>query len=640
MAVRLAEPAALKFWPNKIFGSQILQIFRRKYTSGSRKFLDPKMLCKQGKIKETLKILQATKHTKDSSVYVCLLEECIKKRNLLESKLVHNHMKDRGFLTDTFLGNKLIKMFAKCDSVEDARNVFVEMPKRDVFSWTAMISAFVRNNFYKEALELFYEMRKEGIKPNEFTFASIITACANSAAAEKGKEIHEEIRKSGFESDVVVGNALVDMHGKCGNLDLAREVFNKMPQRNVVSWTAMIAGYVRNGQGEKALKLYRQMQDVDVKPNVKTLTTVIAACADLAALEQGKHVHGEIVKRGFQFDEFVESAIVDMYAKCGDIEMARVLFDKMPRRNAVLWTTMIVGYAMHGQGKEAVRLFERMRRVEVIPDAITFVGVLSACCHAGLVDEGCRIFDSISECSHIVPSMEHYGCLVGILGRAGRLDEAHNVINKMPMKADATVWGSLLGASRIHRNVELGECAAQHIFELNPKDPGPYVVLSNMYAESGQWDANQKVRKMMKDRNVRKNPGCSWVEFNHQVHTFLVGDRSHPQTKEIYLKLERLSRQMKEAGYVPDRSFTLNDVDEEQKEDMLSHHSEKLAVAFGLINMDPRRTIRVIKNLRVCGDCHSAIKFISRIGAREILLRDANRFHHFKDGQCSCGDYW
>jgi pentatricopeptide repeat protein len=302
---------------------------------------------------------------------------------------------------------------------------------------------------------------------------------------------------------------------------------------------------------------------------------------------------------------------------------------------------MISGYAMHGYANEVFKLFEEMKHSGIRADHITLVGVLSACSRAGLVDEGYEYFNCMSNYYNITPVMEHYSCMVDLLGRAGRLEEALDFINNMPIKPDASVWSCLLGACRIHNNIELGELAAEHVFELDSKNAGNYVLLSNIYAAAGRWDDIERVRKLMKDRGVKKTPGYSWIKVDKQVHAFLVGDRSHPQMQEIYMELERLSSEMKMAGYVANTRFVLNDVKEEEKEQiLLNHHSEKLAIAFGLLNTPPGTTIRVVKNLRVCGDCHTATKFISKIVAREIVVRDANRYHHFKDGQCSCCDYW
>eukprot|EP01018_Ginkgo_biloba_P000985 Gb_03691 [translate_table: standard] len=568
---------------------------------------DVRTLYKQGQLKEALHSLHVMDQRgicADESTYHFLLQGCLNKKTLLEGKLVHAHMIQTGFESrDISLGNKLVSMYAKCSRLVDARRVLDEMPERNVISWTVLIAAYPRHGQFESALTLFYEMHGTGIQPNEFTFASVLPACASLASLEQGKEIHEEIIRCGFQSNLFVGNALIDMYAKCGSIENARHL-------------------------------------TDVKPNSEIFAIVLPVCADLAALEQGKEIHEFIIRGGFQPDVFVGNTLVDMYAKCGRIENACNVFNQMPKRDVVSWTTMIVGYAMHGHGKEALKIFEQMQHSGTKPNQITFVGVLSACCHAGLVDEAWQYFDFMHRYYHITPTMEHYGCMVDLLGRAGHLDEGHNFINKMPIKPGAAVWGSLLGACRIHNNVELGECVAEHLLELEPNCAAPYVLLSNIYATSGRWDDIEKVRKMMKDRRVKKNPGCSWIEVNKQVYAFHVGDRSHPQALKIYAELERLSGQMKEAGYVPDARFVLHDVEEEQKELTLSYHSEKLAIAFGLINTLPGTAIRIVKNLRVCGDCHSATKFISKIVVREIVVRDSNRFHHFKDGQCSCRDYW
>eukprot|EP01018_Ginkgo_biloba_P013233 Gb_05439 [translate_table: standard] len=690
-------------------------------------------LCKQGRLKEALHMLHAMNQLVDTSTYVSLLQVCINKRALSEGKIVQTHMNESGFIPQKFLGNTLVNMYTKCESLVDARRIFDEMLKRDAFSWNIMIGAYSRQGFPEEALVLFHQMQRTGIQPNQFTFAKVLPVCAKLAALEQGLEIHEDIIRSGVQTDVFVESALVDMYAKCGRIDKARYVFDKMHQRNVVSWnamiagytqyghvdealklfqempepdtvswntmmagyaqsgnvdeavklfrkmpkpnviswtsviagykqsgrvdealklfqqmperdavswTAMIAGYVQSGQALEALKLFGQMRLAGVKPDQNTFATVLPACANLVALEQGMEIHEEIVRRGVQSDVYVESALVDMYAKCGCIKMARDLFDKMHQRDAFSWTVMIAAYAMHGCGEEALKLFEQMQHSGMKPNDVTLVCVLSACCNAGLVDKGWKYFYCMSQYYHVTPTMEHYVCMVDLLGRAGRLVEAQDFINKMPIKPDVTVWSCLLGACRMHSNVELGEHVAEKLFQLDPKNAAPYVLLSNIYAAVGRWDDSVNVRRMMKARRIKKTPGCSWIEVNKQVHAFVVGDSSHPQMPKIYAKLERLSTQMEEAGYVPDTRFVLHDVEEEQKKQILYHHSEKLAIAFGLINKSPGTTIWVIKNLRVCSDCHSATKFISKIAAREIVVRDANRYHHFKDGQCSCGDYW
>eukprot|EP01018_Ginkgo_biloba_P001307 Gb_24666 [translate_table: standard] len=472
--------------------------------------------------------------------------------SLEKGKEIHEKIIRSGFQSNVFVANALVDMYSKCGNIEDARHLFDKMHQRNVISWTAIITGYAQNGNGDETLKLFREMQLLGVKPNSKTFASVLPACTRLSALEQGVEIHGEIVRSGFHSDIFVGNALVDMYAKCGSVEIARKLFDKMHQRNDVSWTAMIAGYAQNGNvdealklfqkmpkrnvvswtamiarhaqsglGDKALKLFRQMQLAAVQPNSKTFASLLPACANLAALERGKEVHEAIIRSGFHSDVFVGSALVDMYAKCGNIGYARKLFDKMPQRDVVSWTVMIAGYAMHGCGKEALRVFEQMQHSGTNPDQVTFLGVLSACCHAGLVDEGKQYFASMSQYYCITPAMEHYGCMVDLLGRCGHLDEAQYFINKMPIKPDATVWVCLLGACKIHNNIELGKHVAEFIFDLNPENAAPYVLLSNIFAAAGRWDDIEKVRKMMKDRRVRKKPGCSWIEVNKQVHAFI-----------------------------------------------------------------------------------------------------------------------
>eukprot|EP01018_Ginkgo_biloba_P002631 Gb_30096 [translate_table: standard] len=567
---------------------------------------DVRTQCKQSRLKEALHILYVVDQPLDSSTYVSLLQMCIQHKALAEGKLVHAHMNERVSISERNLRdlNTLVNMYANCGNLVDARRVFDQMPIRNVCSWTIMITVYSRNGLDREALTLFHQMHQTGVQPNQFTFASVLPVCANLAALEQGMEIHGEVIRSGFESDVFVGNALIDMYSKCGSIEEARDMFDKMPERDVVSWTAIIAGYARNGQAMEALRVFRQMQlsgekpnsntfasvlpacanlavlEQGVKPDSKTFATLLPVCANLAALEQGMDIHEEVIKSGFQSDLFVANALLDMYAKCGSIELARDLFDKMNQRDTISWTSMISGYAMHGCGNEAVMLFEQMQHSGVNPNHVTLVCVLSACCHAGLVDEGWKYFDCMSHYYHITPAMEHYGCMVDLLGRAGHLHEAQDFINKMPIKPDAIVWGCLLGACTKYNNIELGECVAEHLFELDPENATPYVLLSNIYAAACRWDDIENLRRVMKDRRVKRTPGCSWIEVNKQ---------------------------------------------EEQKEQILCHHSEKLAIAFGLINTSPRTAIWIIKNLQVCDDCHSATKFISKIVKREIVVRDVNR---------------
>jgi len=518
--------------------------------------------------------------------------------------------------------------------------VFDKMPVRDVVSWNAMIAGYVQNGQGGESLKLFSQMQLAGMKADSVTVSSILPACANLADLEQGKKIHDYITSSGFESDVFVGSALVDMYAKCRSIENARHVFDKMSRRDVVTWNSMIAGYAQNGLGNEALMLMYKMQLSGMKPNSVTVMSVLSVCTNLAALQQGKEIHGLIIRDGLESDVIVGSALVVMYAKCGNIIIARQVFDRIPQRDVALWNAIISGYAMHGRGEETLKLFYEMQQARIAPDGITLTSVLSACSHAGLVNEGWQYFRSMSRDYGIMPTVEHYACMVDLLGRSGCLSEAQHFINKMPLEPDACVLGALLGACRVHGNIELAECVAERLFVLEPQNAGNYVLLSNIYATAGRGDDVAKIRKMMRDRGLIKNPGCSWIEVDNKVHAFYVGDKSHPQAEVIYAMLESLAGQMKDAGYAPNMNFVLQDVEEEDKGLVLYGHSEKLAIIFGLINTCPGTSIRVINNLRMCGDCHHTTKFISRFVRREIFVRDTNRFHHFRDGICSCGDYW
>eukprot|EP01018_Ginkgo_biloba_P015181 Gb_08060 [translate_table: standard] len=543
----------------------------------------------------------------DNYTFPCVLKACAGLEALHEGMEIHDYTIRRGYKSDVFVGNALVAMYAKCRNVDKARHVFDKMPQKDVVSWNGMLAGYVQNGKFDDALELFDQMQLKEVNPDSATIAGVFPAF---------------------------------VHAKAGSIENARQVFDKMSQKDVISWNAMIAGYVQNGHCDEALKLFDQMEMEGMKPDTITITSVLPACARLAALQRGKDIHEYIIRSKLDSHVFLFNALIDMYAKCGSIQDARNVFDSMSQRDVVTWTAMIAGYGMHGHGEDALSLFHQMQEVGTKPDHITFVSVLSACSHAGLVYEGCQYFDCMSRDYQIPPRVEHYACMVDLLGRAGCLDEAQDLIEKMPLEPNDSVWGALLSACRVYCNLELGEHVAKRLFQLCPENSGYYVLLSNIYAAADRWDDVRMVRALMNDRGLKKTPGCSRIEVKKRVHTFLVGDRSHPQSDEIYAKLESLDEPMKVAGYVPDTNFVLHDVEKEDKEHFLGYHSEKLAIAFGLISICPGTPIRITKNLRVCGDCHSAIKFISKIVGREIIVRDANRFHNFKNGLCSCGDYW
>lgn len=531
-------------------------------------------------------------------------------------------------------------MYAKCARVVESREVFDKLDKVDVVSWNAMMAAYTLNGHDEDAVNIFCQMQRTGMKPDHFTFTIVLGACPNPEALEQGRQVHGLIAKVGLLSEIPLGNALVTMYSRCGVMEDAHKVLSKMFRRNTVSWTAMIAGCAQNGYAEDAVKLFCQMQWESFKANEFTFASVLMAYASLANLHQGRQIHAHIMKTGYESEVSVANALVDMYSKCGSIRDSQQVFNKMSKRDVVSWTVIVVACAQHGHGKEALELFRQMEHTGIKPDDVTFLGVLSACSHVGLVEEGRHLFYLMIQNYGIKPRMEHYACMVDLLGRSGQLYMAEDFITKMGIESDASIWETLLAACRTHGNMELGKRVAERLLQLEPHRDAAYVLLSNIYAAAGMWDAKAKVRKMSANRGLKKEPGCSWIQVKSKVHEFIVADRSHPQREEIYEKLEELTGQMKDAGYVPDTSFVLHDVDQEQKEIKLSHHSEKLAIAFGLISTPIEETIQVFKNLRICGDCHNAIKYISKIVGREIIVRDVKRFHHFKYGSCSCGDYW
>lgn len=441
--------------------------------------------------------------------------------------------------------------------------------------------------------------------------------------------------------DVVTWNIMISQLIKAGDVHGAYGLFSLMPRRNVRSWTSMISGFVHCGKSEEALGLFLEMEREDgLRPNEVTVVAVLAACADLGDLEFGRRVHRFANERGFQGNVHVCNTLIDMYVKCGCLEEGYRVFNAMKERTVVSWSSMIAGFAMHGHGDKALELYGEMIRLGIKPNHVTFVGLLHACSHMGLVDKGREYFTIMTRDYGIVPRIEHYGCLVDLLSRAGLLEEAREVVVNMPMSPNGVIWGALLGGCRLHKNTELAEEAMRHISELDPLNDGYYVVLSNAYAEAGKWEEVTRIRKLMKDRGVKKTPGCSSITIDGVVHEFVAGDETHPQAEKIFEVWEKLLVKMRAKGYVPNTSVVLLDVEDKEKEKFLFRHSEKLALVFGLMNTKPGMPIRIMKNLRVCEDCHAAFKLLSTIESREIVVRDRNRFHCFKNGTCTCKDYW
>jgi pentatricopeptide repeat protein len=480
-------------------------------------------------------------------------------------------------------------------------------------------------------------------------------------------------------------NCLINLYGKCGYLDEAIKIFNKIKalERNVIIWTTIILACGENGKGKEASILYKEMQREGLKPNNHTITCILKAlcesnlienaaeilfsmekklgiqpndyhyncllstCANKGLLTLGKAIHEHIAENNYPQNIILKTNILSMYAKCGCLEEAVKIFNdiKVCERDVTIWTTMISAYGEHGRGKEALELFAQMQQEGLLPNETTVTCVLNACSHSGLVQEALDIFYNLENKFGIKADIFHCNCIVDVLGRAGRLEDAENFIikymKKMKIKPDVVTWKILLGACRTYNHTERAERVSQYIIDLNPKDASVYVLLSNIYAQSGNMKKREELRTLMDKRGIKKIPGVSTVELNGKIYEFVSDDNSHPNIKEIHEELQLLIEEMMKAGYEPDTSWITRDiVSEEEKKELLCRHSEKLAITWAMMNTEAGTTIRITKNLRVCGDCHTATKFISKISKREIIVRDMSRYHHFKDGKCSCGDYW
>ncbi|RWR96142.1 pentatricopeptide repeat-containing protein [Cinnamomum micranthum f. kanehirae] len=447
--------------------------------------------------------------------------------------------------------NSLINMYSKCGCVELGRRIFDRMAQRNVISWNTMIGGLNQNGYDSEALNLFAQMQIKGAKIDNVTVTSTLAACANLEDLKRGKEIHTYTIRSCFFHDPLVGVALIDLYGKCNCVKEARYIFDTVSVRDIPAWGVIITAYVQNSHAIVALELLRELQKENLKPNSVILASVLDSCAQIASLAHGKEIHGFLLRRGMDSDVFVGTALLNMYCKCGDIKSARFLFESLQSKNIVTWTSMMGGYGMHGYGHEVLSLFERLKMAGMKPDHVTFVSVLSACSHMGLVEEGWRYLNDMYSVYGVVPRQEHYACMVDLMGRAGLLIEAYNFIKEMPFKPDCKIWGALLGACRIHANLELGKVVAAHIFELEPHNLGNYLLLSSIYDSMGKQADKAGIEPMIIEKGLKKNPGCSWVELNRGVHAFLAGDRSHPESKAIYGALENITIEMIIAGYVP-----------------------------------------------------------------------------------------
>ncbi|KAF3519873.1 hypothetical protein DY000_02060985 [Brassica cretica] len=448
--------------------------------------------------------------------------------------------------------------------------------------------------------------------------------------------------KYGVLEEVKVVNALINWYGKAGDLSSSCKLFEDLSVKNVVSWNTMIVVYLQNGLAEEGLGCFNVSRAVGNKADHAAFLAVLRVCEAIGAVKVAQGIHGMILCCGFNANMCITTALLDLYAKLGRLEDSSKVFLEIISPDSMAWTAMLAAYATHGYGRDAIRHFELMvDHYGISPDHVTFTHLLSACSHSGLVDEGKHYFETMLERYRVEPRLDHYSCMVDLMGRSGFLQEAYGLIKEMPMEPSSGVWGALLGACRVYGDTKLGKEAAERLFELEPCDGRNYIMLANIYSASGQWKDASRVRNLMKLKGLVRASGCSYIEHGNKIHKFVVGDWSHPESEKIQKKLKEIRKKMKkELGYKSRTEFVLHDVDEDVKEEMINQHSEKIAMAFGLLVISPMEPIIIRKNLRICGDCHETAKAISLMEERRLIIRDSKRFHHFSEGSCSCRDYW
>ncbi|XP_078444023.1 pentatricopeptide repeat-containing protein At4g30700-like [Wolffia australiana] len=576
----------------------------------------------------------------DSATLAAVLPAAAELKDSSFGAAAHGLGTKAGLAAHAFVSTALISMYAKCGEISASWLVFKAMKSPDIIACNAMISGLSINGDVAGSAALFRDLLRSGKKASSSTLGGLIPVHSPFGHEPLCGCIHGFAVRSGLDVGSPVATALVTAYGRLARTAAARRVFDCAPPeaKTPATWNAVISAHAQNGETEAAVELFKTMREEtgSPRPNPVTAASVLSACAQLGTLSLGEWAHRAIENERLEMNVFVSTALIDMYAKCGSVTEARRIFDAMEEKTVVSWNAMIAGYGLHGLGRDALQLFDEMLQAGMAPSSVTFLAALHACSHAGLVEEGRALFRGMAARHGVEPGPEHAACMVDLLGRAGRLREAVEFISGLAGEPGAGVWGALLGACMIHKDQELASMASERLFKLDPDSPGYQVLLSNILSAGRDYRRAALVRRGVKT----KTPGCTTIELAGSLHVFTSGDRSHSRAAEIYRELERLMGKMAEAGYSAVTENALYDVEAEEKEQMLRVHSEKLAICFGLISTEPGAEIRIIKNLRVCVDCHSATKFISLVTGRVIVVRDANRFHHFKGGSCSCGDYW
>ncbi|KAI5075823.1 hypothetical protein GOP47_0009899 [Adiantum capillus-veneris] len=556
---------------------------------------------------------------------------------LEQGHLVHEYMITHGSLLNVQVGTALIDMYLRCGSVSGALFVFTNLSQKNVITWSTMIAGCVEFGLFDDALDLLQSMQDQGIEPNEITFLSLLKACSLQGSIEHGRQLHTQATNSGLGSRVAVGNALIDMYATCHSLEDARVVFQRMPNRDVVSWTSMLKLHAHHESlGPEGIQVFQQMKQDGIEPNPITYGYVLKLMSRTAAIEQGRQIHAYIVETGIEFNELIINALLDLYANCGGLMNAFVAFQRTQKKNVSNWSALLMGCAQHRDYSSALGVFSNMLESGLKPDGVVFLCLLSAC---KLVSEGCQLMKSMRDDHGILPTLEHQNSMVDILGHAGYLDEAEDLLECNPSSSNAVGWTSLLHACKVHIDVDTAKRCFNNVVVLDPKASSAFVLMSSVYSHAGMLHSGEELEARRRKEIGWKKLAHSCIEVDNEVHNFRVGDKLHCRSADIYAKLDALNVQLKKEGYAPRVDLVLGPMSKEKKEEALCGHSEKLAIAFGLISLPHGMTIRVSKNLRMCGDCHNTSKLISRIEKRDIFVNDTYGVHRFSEGVCSCDDY-
>ncbi|XP_043703256.1 pentatricopeptide repeat-containing protein At4g21300-like isoform X2 [Telopea speciosissima] len=487
----------------------------------------------------------------DSSTMVTVLVLCSHLLDLKVGRQIHGYIVRIGLKLDARIETAILDMYCKCGEIQDGLNIFGRSSNVNFVMWGAVIAGCAQNGRSTKALELFSKFRVEGGLVDPITLLAVLRACSSLTLMLNGMETHGLALKMGFSSDVFIGGALTDMYAKCGDIESAQRIFLGLSARDVVSWNALLSGYAQNDYADETLKAFHEMQDELVRPNTVTFASILSVCARLSALILCKQIHCYLIRNRFDANVLVSNSLISAYARCGDINSALILFNGVSERNEISWNSMIAGLGIHGHMDGMLALFDKMKAADKKPDHVTFTAILSACSHAGRVDEGWRHFRSMVKDYNLKPELEHYTCMVDLLGRAGHLDEAFNMIMDMPCQPDAHIWGSLLASCKIHCNEEMAERAANHLFKLDSSSMGYQILLSNIYEDFGRWDNVTRIRTEIKDMGLKKKPGCSWIVVDHKLNVFVANDRSHYQSEQIYATIVILTEEITGAGYIP-----------------------------------------------------------------------------------------